>query len=52
MESSLDDLLAWADHVVIAQKPSESVATKIKESGLPVLDLIEGRRSAPAMSLV
>lgn len=52
MESSLDDLLAWADHIIVAQKPSESVASKIKSSGLPVLDLINGKRIAPAMSLV
>lgn len=52
MESSLENLLSWADHVVIAQKPSELVASKIRNSGLPVLDLINGKRIAPAMSLV
>ena len=52
MESSLEGLLGWADQVVIAQKPSAAVAEKIRESGLPVLDLINGRRTAPAMSLV
>ena len=51
MESSLDGLLGWADQVVVAQNPSPAVAAKIRESGLPVLDLISGTRTAPAMSL-
>ncbi len=51
MESSLDGLLRWADHVVVAQKPSDAIAAKISESGLPVVDLISGTHTAPAMSL-
>lgn len=52
MESSLDGLLAWSDHVIVAQKPSAEVAAKIKDSGLPVLDLIQGKRYAPALNPV
>lgn len=51
MESSLDSLLSWADQIVIAQKPSEIVAAQIRESGLPVIDLINGSGLVPAMSL-
>jgi GDP-mannose 6-dehydrogenase len=36
----LDDLLGWAGHLVIAQKPSAEVAAKVAASGLPVLDLV------------
>jgi GDP-mannose 6-dehydrogenase len=38
-DSSLDDLLAWADHLVIAQKPSAEFAARIAATGLPVTDL-------------
>jgi len=39
MDADLDSLLGWAEHLVIAQKPSESYQRQIKLSGLPVLDL-------------
>jgi len=40
-DASLEAMLAWADHVVIAQKPSPSYAQLIVSSGLPVLDLVQ-----------
>ena len=40
MDSNLDTLLGWADYLVVAQKQSESMARRIHESRLPVLDLI------------
>ena len=48
-DCSLEALLGWADHLVIAQKPSPSCAEAIRASGLPVLDLIH---TVPAMHLV
>jgi GDP-mannose 6-dehydrogenase len=39
-DSSLEEMLAWADHVVIAQKPTPTLAGLIDASGLPVLDLV------------
>jgi GDP-mannose 6-dehydrogenase len=39
-DSSLETMLAWADTIVIAQKPSPDCAKVIASSGLPVLDLI------------
>jgi GDP-mannose 6-dehydrogenase len=41
MEPSLDALLGWASHIVIAQKPSAEAREKIAASGLPVLDLAD-----------
>ena len=40
LAGSLDDLLGWADSVVLAQKPSASVSEQIAQSGVPVLDLV------------
>jgi len=39
-DSSLKRMLAWADHLVIAQKPSAENAGLIAASGLPVTDLV------------
>jgi GDP-mannose 6-dehydrogenase len=39
-DASLETMLAWADYVVIAQKPSPECAHLIAASGLPVLDLV------------
>jgi GDP-mannose 6-dehydrogenase len=39
-EPSLEQMLRWADHVVIAQKPAPRLARLIYDSGLPVLDLV------------
>ncbi len=39
-DSSLEKMLAWADYVVIAQKPSPECAKLIADSGLPVMDLV------------
>lgn len=40
MDSDLDKLLAWADYLVVAQKQNESIALRIHQSRLPVLDLM------------
>jgi GDP-mannose 6-dehydrogenase len=39
-DSGLEQMLAWADHLVIAQKPSAENAALISASGLPVTDLV------------
>jgi GDP-mannose 6-dehydrogenase len=39
-DSSLERMLAWADHVVIAQKPSPENAAQIAASGQPITDLV------------
>jgi GDP-mannose 6-dehydrogenase len=37
---ALDELLGWASHVVIAQKPSKEMMGRLQSSGLPVVNLI------------
>jgi GDP-mannose 6-dehydrogenase len=39
MDARLEDLLGWAEHLVIAQKPSAEHAAQIRRSGLGLLDL-------------
>ena len=36
---SLDELLTWAEAVVITQKPAPAMARRLADSGLPLLDL-------------
>ena len=42
LTAGFDELAAWADHLVIAQKPSPELAAKIRASGKPVLDVARG----------
>ena len=35
-----EETLAWAEHLVIAQKPAAEFSERIRRSGLPVLDLV------------
>ena len=46
LDNSLRETLNWAEHLVIAQKQDRSVLERIKNSGLPVLDLVSGPRGA------
>lgn len=39
VEDDLDELLRWADRIVIVQKPAFPTAQRLRESGLPILDL-------------
>jgi GDP-mannose 6-dehydrogenase len=41
MVGSLEELLGWADGLVVAQKPSAEVAGKVRGSGLVVVDLVK-----------
>ncbi len=38
-DARFEDTLAWADHLVLAQRPAPEYAAAIRRSGLPVLDL-------------
>jgi GDP-mannose 6-dehydrogenase len=40
MAPDLDGILGWADQIVLSQKPTPEAAEKIRQSGLPVLDLV------------
>ena len=40
MQTSLDGVLGWADHLIVAQKPSPDLVARIRACGLPVLDIV------------
>jgi GDP-mannose 6-dehydrogenase len=42
LKGSLQQVLEWADHLVVAQKPAPETTRRIQASGLPVLDLVNG----------
>jgi GDP-mannose 6-dehydrogenase len=43
LDRRLEDLLGWAQQLVVAQKPAAAEAEQIRRSGLPVLDLTAAR---------
>ena len=43
MESRIEDVIGWADHLVVTQKLNPKLSSQIAASGLPVLDLSAGR---------
>lgn len=51
MDPTLEALLGWADHLVLAQKQTDAVMRRIQESGLPTLDLVASGVSLPALAL-
>ncbi len=52
LDKTLDDLLQWAQCLVITQKPSPEMAQRIAESGLPILNLTESSVPSPVASIV
>ncbi len=53
LAASLDDVLGWADHLVLAQKQSAGTMQRIEQSGIPVVALVNGVLEAtPAGSAV
>ncbi len=42
LTGSLDQILVWADHLVLAQKQNAEAMERIQASGIPVLDLWNG----------
>ena len=51
LEPTIERVLQWSDYLVLAQKQSNIVMDRIRESGLPVLDLIGTAVQAPALAL-
>jgi GDP-mannose 6-dehydrogenase len=52
LDDRLDAMLEWADHVLVAQKPSPEAKQKLEASGKPLIDLVgalERRAAAPAI---
>lgn len=50
LDDQLDAMLEWADHVLVAQKPSPAIQERLEASGKPLVDLVGALRprSAPA----
>jgi GDP-mannose 6-dehydrogenase len=42
MVNNIDQILSWADHLVLAQKQNLATMERISESGLPLVDLVRG----------
>jgi GDP-mannose 6-dehydrogenase len=42
LDSTLEEMLEKSEHVILAQKPTADVVTRIQASGLPVLDVVSG----------
>jgi GDP-mannose 6-dehydrogenase len=40
LAGSLDELLGWSDHVVLAQKPAPEILARLRESGRTMVDLV------------
>jgi GDP-mannose 6-dehydrogenase len=39
LDNNVEETLAWADHLLVAQKLSPELAAKVQNSGLPITDL-------------
>jgi GDP-mannose 6-dehydrogenase len=55
LDNSVEELLGWCDHVVVAQKMAPDLASRVTRSGLPVTDLVSSMLSyvaAPAAASV
>lgn len=40
LDEGLDAMLQWADHVLVAQKPSAEILTRLQDSRKPLVDLV------------
>jgi GDP-mannose 6-dehydrogenase len=40
LDNSVDQTLAWADHLIIAQKMSPELSAKVQARNLPITDLV------------
>jgi GDP-mannose 6-dehydrogenase len=41
LDETLDAMLAWADHVLVAQKPSLEIQSRLQSAGKPLIDLVQ-----------
>ncbi len=47
LDSTLEQTLAWAQHLVLTQMPDAATSQRIRDSGLPVMDLAGKSLQAP-----
>jgi hypothetical protein len=40
LDGELDAMLEWADHVIVAQKPSPEIRARLEACGKPLVDLV------------
>ena len=52
LDGSLEATLGWAEYLVVTQKQTPAVCERIRESGLPVIDLAGTNLAAPAAARV
>jgi GDP-mannose 6-dehydrogenase len=48
VDETLDAMLSWCDHVLVAQKPAPAFLAKLEASGKPLVDLVGALRAAAA----
>lgn len=46
LDGSLEAMVEWADHVLVAQQPSPEILARLKKSGKPLADLVGALRGA------
>jgi hypothetical protein len=56
LDDRLDAMLEWADHVLVAQKPSPQIQARLEASGKPLVDLVgalrpHGAHADPRLSM-
>jgi GDP-mannose 6-dehydrogenase len=44
LDGQLDDMLQWAGHVIVAQKPTPQIQQRLESSGKPLVDLVGALR--------
>jgi GDP-mannose 6-dehydrogenase len=52
LDLQLDAMLAWADHVLVAQKPSPEIQARLEAGGKPLIDLVGALRPRSALAPV
>lgn len=45
LDSSIDQTISWASHLIVGQKLTKEMAAKVSASGLPVIDLVSSSLS-------
>jgi len=50
LDGQLDAMLDWADHVLVAQKPSPEIRARLAASGKPLIDLVGALRPRSALA--
>ena len=52
LDGNLDAMLGWADHVLVAQKPSAEIMARLERSGKPLVDLVGAVRRGTGQAVV